>query len=194
MYFGFTNAPATFQTMMNNVLADLIEQKKVTVYLDDILIYTKTVEENRKITKEVLKRLKENDLFCKPEKCFFEKERIEYLGMMISHGKVEMDPVKVAGVLEWPSPTKVKQVQAFLGFANFYRRFIKDFSKHAKPLTILTQKDQPWVWGDEQEEAFKTLKDAFTSAPILRIPDDVNQFRLETDSSDFATGAVLSQI
>ncbi|KAJ3001260.1 hypothetical protein NUW54_g6545 [Trametes sanguinea] len=99
--------------------------------------------------------------------------------MIISKGKISMDP---------------KKVQAFLGFANFYRRFIKDFAKYAKPLASLTKKDQPWVWGEEQEHVFNSLKKAFTSAPILRIPDDVNPFRLKTDSSDFATGAVLSQL
>lgn len=124
----------------------------------------------------------------------FEKDCIEYLGMIISHGHVEMDPAKLTGVTDWPRPEKVKQVQAFLGFANFYRRFIQDFAKHAKPLTILTQKEQPWIWTDAQEQAFQSLKQAFTSAPILRIPDDVNPFRLECDSSDFATGAVLSQL
>lgn len=193
MYFGFSNAPATFQAMMNEILADLIQEGKVMVYLDDILIFTQGVEENRRITAEVLKRLKENDLFARPEKCFFEQNRIDYLGMIISHGHIEMDPKKLTGVTEWPRPQKVKQVQAFLGFANFYRRFIKDFAHHAKPLTILTKKDQPWIWGDDQEQAFNALKAAFTSAPILRIPDDVNPFRLETDASDFATGAVLSQ-
>ena len=194
MYFGFSNAPATFQEMMNDILKDLILEGKVMVYLDDILIFTITVEENRAITAEVLKRLQDNDLFAKPEKCFFEKDSIEYLGMIISHGHIKMDPTKLAGVTEWPAPTKVKQVQAFLGFANFYRRFIKDFAKHAKPLTTLTKKDQKWTWGEEQEQAFQSLKLAFTTAPILRIPDDENPFRLETDSSDFATGAVLSQL
>jgi hypothetical protein len=194
MYFGSSNAPATFQAMMNEILVDLILEGKVMVYLDDILIFTEDIEENRSITAEVLKRLRENDLFVRPEKCFFEKDRIEYLGMIISHGHVEMDPAKLTGVTDWPRPEKVKQVQAFLGFANFYRRFIQDFAKHAKPLTILTQKEQPWIWTDAQEQAFQSLKQAFTSAPILRIPDDVNPFRLECDSSDFATGAVLSQL
>ncbi|KAL7277513.1 hypothetical protein ACG7TL_008434 [Trametes sanguinea] len=194
MYFGFSNAPATFQAMMNDILGDLIRDGHVIVYLDDILIFTNDIHQHRALTREVLKRLREKDLFAKPEKCLFEQSSIEYLGMIISKGKISMDPKKVAGVTDWPRPTKVKQVQAFLGFANFYRRFIKDFAKYAKPLTSLTKKDQPWVWGEEQEHAFNSLKKAFTSAPILRIPDDVNPFRLETDSSDFATGAVLSQL
>jgi hypothetical protein len=141
IYFGFSNAPATFQAMMNEIMKDLIQEGSVMVYLDDILIYTETVEENRHITAEVLKRLRENDLFAKPEKCYFEKDRIEYLGMFIFHGHIEMDPAKLAGVKEWPKPKRVKEVQAFLGFANFYWRFIKDFAKHTKPLTILTKKD-----------------------------------------------------
>ncbi|KAJ3541602.1 hypothetical protein NM688_g6061 [Phlebia brevispora] len=163
------------------------------VYLDDILIFGNDKKGHRKLVKEVLKRLRDNDLYAKAEKCFFEKDSIDYLGMIISKGHVEMDKKKVAGVLEWPVPAKVKQVQAFLGFANFYRRFIQDFAKIAKPLTTLTKKDQPWVWGEDQQNAFEALKKAFTSAPILRIPDDVNPFRLATDASDFAIGAMLSQ-
>ena len=194
MYFGFSNAPATFQAMMNDLLSDLIREGHVMVYLDDILIFTKDKKENRRITKEVLKRLQENDLYAKPEKCLFEKDRIEYLGMIISHGHIEMDPSKLSGVTDWPRPKKVKEVQAFLGFANFYRRFIQDFAEHAKPLTELTRKNQPWKWEESQEQAFQALKRAFTSAPILRIPDDENPFRLETDASDVATGAVLSQL
>ena len=105
-----------------------------------------------------------------------------------------MDKKKVAGVLEWPVPKKVKDIQAFLGFANFYRRFIQDFAKITRPLVDLTKKHQPWVWEPAQQTAFEALKEAFTTAPILRIPDDVNPFRLSTDASDFATGAVLSQL
>ncbi|GJE96953.1 marY1-like reverse transcriptase, partial [Phanerochaete sordida] len=151
-------------------------------------------KEHRRIVHEVLQRLEDNDLFAKAEKCLFEKDKLAYLGMIISHNHVEMDPAKVSGVMDWPVPTKVKHVQAFLGFANFYRRFIKDFAKIAKPLTTLTKKDQPWVWESEQQKAFDDLKKAFTSAPILRIPDDVNPFRLSTDASDFAIGSVLSQL
>ena len=193
MYFGFSNAPATFQAMMNDIMGDLIRAGKVMVYLDDILVFGNDKKEHRKIVKEVLKRLRENDLFAKAEKCFFEQDKIEYLGMIISKGHVAMDEKKVSGVLEWPVPTKVKHVQAFLGFANFYRRFIKDFAKIVKPLTNLTKKDTPWIWEKEQSDAFEALKKAFTTAPILRIPDDVNPFRLSTDASDFAIGSVLSQ-
>lgn len=143
MYFGFANARATFQNMMNNIFEDLIRQGKVMVYLDDILIFGNDREEHRKIVHEVLQRLEDNDLFAKAEKCLFEKDKLAYLGMIISKNHVEMDPAKVTDVTEWPVPIKVKHVQAFLGFANFYRRFIKDFAKITKPLTNLTKKDQP---------------------------------------------------
>ena len=193
MYFGFTNAPGTFQSMMNDILGDLIRNGHVMVYLDNILIFGNDLKEHRKIVQEVLKRLRNNDLYAKAEKSFFEADKIEYLGMIISKGHVAMDPVKVKAVLEWPEPTKVKQVQAFLGFANFYRRFIRHFAQKARPLTDLTRKDQPWIWGEEEQKAFDDLKQAFTSAPVLRIPDDVNPYRLLTDCSDFASGAVLYQ-
>lgn len=104
-----------------------------------------------------------------------------------------MDPSKLGGVLNWPQPTKVKEVQVFLGFTNFYRRFIKDFSKIVKPLTTLTKKSEAWHWDEAQEEAFQKLKTAFTTAPVLRIPDKVQKFQVEANASDFATGAVLSQ-
>lgn len=194
MYFGFANAPATFQAMMNEIFKDLILLNLLIVYLDDILIYGTDKKEHRKIVKEVLKRLQENDLFAKPEKCFFEQDSIEYLGMIISGGKIAMDPKKLSGVVDWPVPTKVKHVQAFLGFANFYRRFIQDFAAITKPLTNLTTKDKTWDWGVDEQYAFESLKRAFTTAPILKIPDDYNRFRLAADASDFATGAVLYQL
>lgn len=133
-------------------------------------------------------------MFAKPEKCKFEQPTVKFLGLFVSKNSISMDPSKVAGVKEWPKPTKVKHVQAFLGLTNFYRRFIKDFAKVARPLTILTCKDVQWKWEEQQEKAFQGLKDAFTTAPILQIPNDTARYRLETDSSDFATGAVLEQL
>jgi hypothetical protein len=141
MFFGLCNSPTTFQSMMNHLFKDLIDHNVVVVYMDDILIYTQDLEEHRKITEEVLKILKNNDLYLKPEKCEFEKTKIEYLGLIISENHVEMDKVKVQGILDWPTPQKVKDVQAFLGFANFYRRFVENFSEIARPLTQLTRKD-----------------------------------------------------
>ncbi|PCH39246.1 marY1-like reverse transcriptase, partial [Wolfiporia cocos MD-104 SS10] len=184
----------TFQAMMNSILVKYIRTGKVVVYLDDILIFGNDMEEHRRLTKGVLQTLKDHDLFAKPEKCFFEQSSIEYLGMIISDGKIMMDPKKYDGVQQWPRPTKVKEVQAFLGFANFYRRFVEGFSKIAKPLTELTKKSERWHWDAPQEDAFQTLKEAFTKAPVLRIPSHDQPFRVETDTSDFATGAVLSQL
>lgn len=140
MFFGLTNSPATFQTMMNDLFRDLISQGKVVVYLDDILIFSKTLEEHRRIVRQVLEILRKHKLYLKPEKCKFETTRIENLGMIILQGCVEMDPVKIKGVAEWPEPTCKRDVQAFLGFTNFYRRFIQDYGRIAKPLTMLTGK------------------------------------------------------
>ena len=192
MMFGLTNAPSTFQTMMNEIFADLIAEGKICVYLDDILIFSRDLVEHRRITRIVLERLRKNKLFLKHEKCEFEKRKIEYLGVIISEGQVEMDPVKVAGVAEWPRPTVKKEVQQFLGFTNFYRRFIRDYSHVAQPLFVLTGKTD-FKWGEEQTKAFEELKSRITSAPVLSLADDSKPFRVEADSSDVATGAVLSQ-
>jgi len=127
MYFGFSNTPATFQSIMNDILGDLIRIRLVIVYLDDILIFGTCLKEHRRLVKKVLKRLQFNDLYPKAEKCFFEQSSIKYLGVIILENKVQMDKEKLSGVLEWSVPTKVKQVQAFLGFANFYHRFIENF-------------------------------------------------------------------
>jgi hypothetical protein len=120
MFFGLTNSPATFQSLMNSIFANLIAEGKVAVYLDDILIWSDNLITHRKIVHEVLKRLEEHDLYLRPEKCEFEKEEIEYLGLVIRHGQVSMDPIKVKAVTEWPTPSNLKEVRAFVGFANFY--------------------------------------------------------------------------
>jgi len=193
MFFGLTNSPATFQSMMNDIFRDLISDGVVCVYLDDILIFTSTIEEHRRITELVLERLRKHKLYLKPEKCEFEKEKIEYLGLVISRDKVEMDPVKIAGVMDWPAPKNKKEVQSFLGFVNFYRRFIQDFSHHARPLFDTTKKEVPWQWTSKESAAFEKMKALVTSAPVLSLPDDSEPFQVEADSSDYATGAVLSQ-
>ena len=194
MFFGLTNSPATFQTMMNDIFRELIAEGVVVVYLDDILIYTETVDRHRQVTRQVLKLLEENQLFLKLDKCEFEKTQVEYLGVIVSHNSVEMDPVKVAGVSEWPVPANRRELQSFLGFTNFYRRFIQDFSHHARPLFDLTKNDVNWHWSSEEQLSFDTLKHLITAAPVLASPDNSRPFRIEADSSDFATGAVLSQM
>lgn len=193
MFFGLTNSPATFQTMMDDIFQDLIATGKVVIYMDDILIGTKTLEEHRVIVNEVLKQLQDNDLFLKPEKCTFEASEVEYIGMILGHGKISMDPVKLAGVLEWPTPKNLTDVRSFLGFGNFYRRFIRNFSEKARPLNDLTKKDVKWRWTEEEQKAFDNLKQAFTTAPVITQPDPEKPFRVECDASGFAIGVVLSQ-
>jgi RNase H-like domain found in reverse transcriptase len=118
---------------------------------------------------------------------------IEYLGLIILEGELHMDPVKVAGVTEWPTPTTKKEVQSFLGFVNFYRHFIESFSHHAKPLFKLTKKDRKWSWGEGEHQAFDEIKDQVTSSPILCFADDSKPFCIKADSSNFATGTILLQ-
>ena len=135
----------------------------------------------------------ENQLFLKPDKCEFEQTKVEYLRVIISYNSVEVDPVKVAGVAEWPAPNNKKEVQSFLGFINFYQRFIWDFSHHAHPLFNLTKNDVKWLWSKDEQSAFNTLKGLVTLALILTSPDNSRPFRIEADSSNFATKAILSQ-
>src|ERR1700761_9384306 len=141
MFFGLTNSLATFQALMNTIFADLVVKGKVVIYLDNILIFTPTLLEHCQLVNKVLKRLEEHDLYLRPSKCNFEKDEIEYLGMIIRHNEVSMDKGKVRAIQDWPSPKNLKDVRAFLGFANFYQRFIKDFAKLARPMIDLTKKD-----------------------------------------------------
>ena len=147
MPFGLTNAPTAFQHLMNNVFLDLLDIC-VLVYLDDILIYSDTLEEHRHHLREVLLRLRNNKLYACGDKCSFHEDTIEYLGFILSPNGLLMDPCKVSAILEWPEPCKVKDIRSFLGFANFYRRFISDHSMITVPLTRLTHKGMPWDFSD----------------------------------------------
>jgi len=151
-----------------------------------------TEEGHDKLVEEVLKRLEENDLFVKPEKCKWKVREVEFLEVIISPKGVEMQKKKVEGVLNWPVPRNVKEVQKFLGLANYYRRFIKNFAKVAVLLHVLVRKEQKWKWEEEQEEAFRRLKKAFTTEPVLAILDIDREMRVEVDTSDYATGGILS--
>jgi hypothetical protein len=193
MYFGFCNAPSTFQQMMNKVLHEEIATEHVVVYIDNILIFTDNLTLHRQLVHQVLEKLAKNNLFIKPEKCRFEQLEVKFLGLIVGKNSIKMNPSKVEGITKWPAPTKVKHIQAFLSLANFYRRFIKDFAKIVCLLTLLTCKDVPWKWDDLCQSAFEYLKTAFTTTPILQIPNDIAPYCLETDLSDFATGAVLEQ-
>ncbi len=192
MFFGLTNSHATFQWMMNDIFKDLITSGTVTVYLDDILIMSKTKEEHHCITHEVLKVLQKNKLFLKTEKCEFKTLETEYLGVIISEGSIHMDPVKITGIAEWPVPAKKQQLQSFLGFTNFYRHFIKGYSKVIKPMMQLTGND-PWKWGTAQQNTFEELKMLLAEEVVLAIPMEEGKFHVEADASEGAIGAVLSQ-
>jgi hypothetical protein len=156
MLHCLTNSPTTFQMMMNNIFKDLISCGVVCIYIDDILIFMKDLMEHRKVIQEVLDILCKHKLYLRLDKCDFEVTCIEYLGLIISEGKVEMDPVKVEGVVKWPIPHLKKEVQQFVGFINFYHQFIQDFSYIACPLYDITG-NTPWQWEKLQQEAFKEL-------------------------------------
>ena len=167
MFFGLTNSPATFQTMMNEIFADLIQAGRVLVYMDDILIFSEDTESHIRTVNEVLAIMEKYQLFLKPEKCEFHKTEVEYLGLIVGNGCVRMDPIKVAGIRDWERPQAVKDVQSFLGFTNFYRKFIRDYSRLARPMVDLTRKTVSWSWGKAQEDSFKALKEAICSNPVL---------------------------
>ena len=194
MPFGLTNAPSTFQDMMNHVLSDLLDVG-VLAYMDDILVYAKTKEEHDRLVKKVLRKLQENGLVVSPEKCVWKAQEVEFLGYVIGRNGIKMAREKVEAVLEWKPPKSLTEVQSFLGFANFYRRFIQDYSQVVRPLTELTKKEkkEEWSWNPEAQAAFEKLKQRFTTAPILAHFDPAKAVIIETDASDFVLGAVLSQ-
>jgi hypothetical protein len=193
MPFGLTNAPATFQAMMNHVLAPFVD-KFVANILDDILIYSKTLEEHVEHLRQVLEKLREFKLYAKLSKCEFAKPEVEFVGFTVGKDGLKASPSKLAAVRDWPEPKSVKDIRSFLGFCNFYRRFVKNYAYIAAPLTELTKRD---VWsgalGPEEKAAFQELKDQLTSAPVLLNPDFSKPFVVHVDACDFAIGAVLLQ-
>jgi len=192
MFFGMMNLLATFQAMMNKILRDLINEGKVAAFVDDVLVETETEERHDEIVEEILRRLEENDLYVKPEKCVWKVKKIGFLGVVIGPNGIEMEEEKVDGVLSWPQPKTVKDIRKFLGLANYYRRFIKDFARVARPLNILTRKDKKWWWKEAQQEAFNKLKQVFTTKPVLVALDLDKEFRVEANASNYTTGGVLS--
>ena len=192
MQFGLRNAPAAFQRMVNGLFHDLVDVN-VVLYLDDIIIFSSDPTKHDDEVREVLHRLRKADLFLKPERCQFRTTSVDYLGLKITLGHVGMDPVKVSGVTDWLTPQNVRNINQFLGFCNFYQRFIESYAKLAAPLELLKRKDVLWRWGVEEQQAFDGLKHAFVEAPVLVMPDMEAAFHIETDASDFAMGAILSQ-
>ena len=192
MPFGLTNAPASFQTMINHVLREHLDIF-VVAYLDDILIFSKTEEEHREHVHKVLKALEEARMLVEPDKSYFHTKEVDFLGYTIKPGKICMQRKKIEAVLDWATPTTVTEVRGFLGFANFYRRFLKNYSKVVRPLTDLTKQEQEWKWTKECTEAFEEVKRQIASEPVLTIADPNKPFEIETDASDFALGAQLGQ-
>ncbi|KAG1933640.1 retrotransposable element [Pimephales promelas] len=190
--FGLVNAPAVFQALINDVLRDMLNIF-VFVYLDDILIFSPSLQVHTQHVRQVLQRLLENRLFVKAEKCTFHVQSISFLGSIISAEGVSMDSSKVRAVTDWPVPESRVALQRFLGFANFYRRFIRNFSQIAAPLSALTSARVQFSWTQEAQTAFDRLKSLFSSAPILRTPDVSRQFIVEVDASEVGVGAILSQ-
>ena len=191
IFFGLTDSPATFQAMMNDLLRDLVMEEKVAVFIDNVMIAMETEEGYNEIVEEVLRRLEENDLFVKPEKYIWKVREVGFLGVIIGEDRVEMEKEKVQERIEWPVPRSVKDVQKFLGLANYYRWFVKDFTKIAKLLYKITRKENKWGWGERQQKAFEELKERFTTEPVLVTPDLDKEMRVEVDMSDFAIEGVL---
>lgn len=192
MPFGLSNAPATFQARINEVLRRFLD-RFCAAYIDDILIYSNDLASYRLHVKSVLQALEAAGLQLDVRKCEFETTEVKYLGMIISTTGVRMDPAKVDCLVNWETPANVKDVQGFLGFSNFYRRFIKGFSRIVRPLVALTRKIVKWNWTSSCQEAFDTLKNSFTSAPILRHFDPTKEVFMECDASDFVSSGILSQ-
>lgn len=193
MPFGLTNAPATFQRCMDNILNDL-KYTSCLVYLDDIIIFGKTLEEHNHHLGEVLGRIAEAGMTIKPSKCAFAVLKLRFLGHVISSEGLEMDPEKVQAIKSLPVPTCVRDIQSFIGMASYYRRFIQNFARIAEPLTRLTKKAVPFEWSTDQQQAYSMLKEALMKQPVLCHYNPGLQLELRTDACGYGLGAILLQI
>ncbi|WVZ70516.1 hypothetical protein U9M48_019176 [Paspalum notatum var. saurae] len=192
MSFGLTNAPTYFMQLMNSVFMDYLD-KFVVVFIDDILIYSKTETEHEEHLRLVLQRLREHKLYAKFSKCEFGIDEVRFLGHVVSKGGIVVDPSKVSTVTNWKVPEIPKEVRGFLGLAGYYWRFIENFSKIAKPMTSLLEKDAEFRWIDAQQAAFDELKKRLTTAPVLTLPDQQKKFIFYCDASRDGLGYVLMQ-
>ena len=190
MPFGLTNAPAAFMDLMNRVFRPYLD-RFVIVFIDDILVYSKSVNEHRKHMRLVLERLRNNQLYAKFDKCQFWLTQVGFLGHIVSVERISVDPQKVAAVSNWEQPRNVTEVRSFLGLAGYYRRFIQNFSTIALPLTKLTRKGVKFEWDASCEQSFQELKRRLTQAPVLALPDDSGEFEVFTDASLSGYGCVL---
>ena len=189
---GLCNAPGTFMQLMNQIFADMLD-RSVLCFLDDILIFSRTEEEHLRHLRTVLTRLREQELYVKPSKCAFLQREVGFLGHRIGADGLRVAPDKISAVQQWPQPRNVTEARAFLGLANFYRRFVRDYSRLALPLTELTKDTTPWQWGAEQQRAFDALKAALCALPVLLVPDQSKPFVLNCDACKYAIGATLQQ-
>ena len=193
MPFGLCNAGATFQRLMDVVMSSL-HLDVCFIYLDDIIMFSKTAEEHIERLVRVLRRLRSAGLKLKPEKCSLMQRSVSFLGHVVSGDGISTDPLKIKTVTEWPVPSSVKGVRSVLGLAGYYRRSVKGYAQIAAPLHALRKKDQPFIWNEKPQGAFSTLRDALTSPPILAMLSDTDDFILDTDAYDHTIGAVLSQV
>ncbi len=193
MPYGLVNAPSIFQDFMHEVLREYLH-RFVLVYIDDILFYSRSLAKHRHHVAEVLQRLRQLHLFLKAEKCSFHQPSVQFLGYHIDSSGIRMDEGKVEAIKTWPQPTTIKELQRFLGFSNFYRRFIQNYSTLTNPLTnLLRNKPKSLSWSIAANEAFEKLKTSFTQAPILVHPDPERPFIVKVDASTTGVGAILSQ-
>ena len=192
IYFGLCNLPKTFQRMMNSIFWELLHEGVLVNYMDDFMIPAKTMEELEERTIQFLKIAEKYNLCFKRSKCNFNMEEIPILGVVVGKGQIQMEQEKIKAVKEWKTPMKVKDVESFLGFANFYRHFIQNFSHTAKPLNKLKGKKE-WKWEEEHQRVFEELKEKITSQPVLALLRRKGKFRVETDASGHAIEGVLSQ-
>ncbi|KAD5960298.1 hypothetical protein E3N88_11770 [Mikania micrantha] len=192
MPFGLTNAPAVFMDLMNRVCKPYLDQF-VIVFIDDILIYSKSKAKHEQHLRTILELLKEEKLYAKFSKCEFWLKEVQFLGHVVNSEGIHVDPAKIEAIKDWDTPKTPTEICSFLGLAGYYRRFISNFSKIALPLTKLTQKSEPFVWEQKQEEAFQTLKQKLCDAPILSLPDGCDDFVVYCDASHQGLGCVLMQ-
>ncbi|MEZ4720247.1 MAG: RNase H-like domain-containing protein [Flavobacteriales bacterium] len=190
---GLCNSSSSFQRVMNVVMRGL-NYNICLIYLDDIIIFSSTIDDHLERLKILFQRLRDANLKLKPSKCQLMKERVEFLGHVVSEDGVETNPEKIKAIIEWPTPTTIKHIRQFLGLCSYYRRFIPEFAAIAAPLHSLTGKGKRFAWGQEQQVAFDNLKTALTTSPVLALPTDDGNFILDVDASQFSIGAVLSQI
>ena len=190
--FGLCNAPSTFMTLMNNIFQPYLDEF-VIVYLDDIMIFSKTLHEHKQHVRKVLQLLREHKLYAKKEKCELFVTSVSFLGHRISSEGISMESSKVQAIMEWPVPRNVNEIQQFLGLSGYYRKFIANFSGICAPISELLSNKVPFNWNQRQQEAFEQLKRAITNAPVLKLPDPTLTYTVKTDASGFAIGAELSQ-